>query len=57
MGQSFAIRQAWPNLMGKAFEKWKELMTRNALAKIKGDPPTGYIFPFHDDRTSSIRVG
>ncbi len=46
-----------PKVIAKAFDRWEDLMKNNADRKPKGLPPTGFLFPFNDDRTSSIRLG
>ena len=43
--------------MAKAFEKWEKLMHKNRDAKYLGQPLTGFLVPFKDERTSRIRVG
>lgn len=46
-----------PKLMALAFTKWQKLMSDNADKKISGKAPTGFLFPFRDERTSRIRAG
>ena len=46
-----------PKLMALAFTKWQKLMSDNAKGKAKGEAPTGFLFPFRDERTSRIRAG
>jgi phosphatidylserine/phosphatidylglycerophosphate/cardiolipin synthase-like enzyme len=46
-----------PAQIKNAFNKWSELMGDNRKAKKNGITPTGFLFPFHDERSSSIRLG
>ncbi len=45
-----------PEALSEAFKTWSDVMTSNAEARVKGTAPTGFIFPFKDERTSRIRV-
>ena len=40
-----------------AFDKWVLLLGRNAKSMDIGKPLEGFLVPFHDDRSTSIRAG
>ncbi|WP_353627706.1 phospholipase D-like domain-containing protein [Ralstonia pseudosolanacearum] len=46
-----------PKAMADAFDAWRALTQNNAALRPKGDAPTGFLLPFHDDRSTSIRLG
>ncbi|MCA3933488.1 phospholipase D-like domain-containing protein [Burkholderia sp.] len=45
-----------PQAMSKAFRNWVQLLRANELARKKGDAPTGFLHPFHDERVTGVRL-
>lgn len=45
-----------PAKIADTFDKWNKLMGDNANKKTNGEQPTGFLMPFRDERTSSIRL-
>ena len=45
-----------PRAISDTFKSWRQLMTDNASARTKGDATVGFLIPFHDTRTSNIRL-
>lgn len=43
-----------PQAMSKAFRNRVQLLRANELARKKGDAPTGFLRPFHDERSTGI---
>lgn len=44
------------NKMVDAFDAWKALMFKNAERRVSGKVPTGFLFPFRDERSSQMRL-
>lgn len=42
--------------MKNVFDEWQRLMSANAKKKTNGEAPTGFLMPFEDKRTSSLRL-
>ena len=46
-----------PIAMKRAFQFWGQVASQNALNQKKNDSLDGFVVLFHDERTSTIRVG
>ncbi|KUY90439.1 hypothetical protein WS48_03605 [Burkholderia sp. RF7-non_BP1] len=45
-----------PIAIKETFMKWQKLMDTNAIQRKRGLEPAGFLMPFHDERTSSVRL-
>ncbi|EDT38527.1 phospholipase D-like domain-containing protein [Burkholderia ambifaria] len=45
-----------PKAMAKTFINWVQLLRANEIARKKGDAPTGFLHPFHDERETGVRL-
>ncbi|KVL28450.1 phospholipase [Burkholderia territorii] len=45
-----------PVAIKETFMKWQKLLDSNAIQRKRGLEPTGFLMPFHDERTSNVRL-